>query len=56
MKHGTWCKAEGSRVLDKEGNLMWKSLIPVITNVLTNVLYLLVMAVGWKLAKASDMN
>ena len=39
-----------------EGKILWKSIIPVIVGVLTNGAYLLVLSLGWKLAKASDMN
>ena len=40
----------------KYGKLRWSTLIPLIGNVLTNALYLSAMTIGWKLAKASDLN
>ena len=53
---GSWFKKEGSRVKTPEGKIIWKSLIPVAVNVITNALYLIVITIGWKLAKASGLN
>lgn len=55
-KNGHWCKKEGSRVLNQDGTIMWKSAIPVAVNILTNGGYLLAMSLGWKFAKAAGLN
>ena len=56
-KKDTWFK-EGSksRVRTPEGQILWKSLIPVFINILTNASYLVVLTLGWKFAKASNIN
>ena len=53
---GNWCKKENSRVLHPNGALMWKSLIPLAANVLTNVGYFIVLTLAWKLSKAAELN
>jgi len=53
---GSWFKKENSRVLKPDGKIRWSSLIPLIANICTNFGFLLVMSVGWKLAKASGIN
>lgn len=56
-KNGRWTKeGDKSRVLKPDGKILWKSLIPLTANVLTNLLYLLAMTIGWKLAKAGNIN
>ena len=53
---GRWIKEENSRLLTPEGKLKWSSCIPLVANVLTNFGFLLVLSVGWKLAKAAGLN
>jgi len=53
---GSWFKREGSRVMTPEGKIIWETLIPLSVNVATNVLYLIVLTLGWKFAKASGLN
>ena len=56
-RSGSWFKpGNASRVMTPEGKILWKSLIPVTVNLLTNGGYLVVMSLGWKFAKASNMN
>lgn len=56
-KMGTWFKeGSASRVRTPEGKILWKSLIPVFMNILTNAGQLIAMTFGWKFAKASGMN
>ena len=57
VKKGTWFKeGAASRVRTPDGAVLWKSLIPVVANILTNVSSFLLLSLGWKFAKASDMN
>lgn len=57
MKTGSWFKpGAASRVRTPEGKILWRTLIPLFVNVMTNLGYLVVMTIGWKLAKASEMN
>ena len=56
-KTGTWFKeGAASRARSPDGKVLWKSLIPLIANCLTNLGQLVVLSLGWKFAKASDMN
>ena len=56
VKQGKWIKDKNSRVKNEDGSIKWKSLIPLIANVATNFIYLVVLTIGWKLAKASGLN
>ena len=57
VKMGTWFKAgPASRVRTPQGKILWKSLIPIAMNILTNMGQLVVLSLGWKFAKASNMN
>ena len=53
---GSWFKKENSRIMTKDGKYVWTTLIPLFANVLTNFGYLLVISIGWKLAKACGIN
>ena len=56
IRTGSWFKPKGSRVMGDDGKLLWRSLIPITVNVLTNGGMLVVMALGWKLGKAAGLN
>jgi len=56
LRTGSWFKPKGSRVIGPDGKILWKTLIPVIMNIVTNGGYLCLMAQGWKFAKAAGLN
>ena len=55
-KTGSWTKPKGSRLVEPNGQLAWKNLIPVSINTICNGGYLAIMTIGWKFAEASGMN
>ena len=56
MREGKWIKSKNSRVKNDDGSVKWKALIPLTANVATNFTFLVVLSIGWKLAKASGLN
>ena len=56
LRTGSWLKDKGSRVIGPDGNILWKTLIPVMMNILTNGGYLCLMAEGWKFSKEAGLN
>ena len=56
VRSGAWTNKNNSRVYTPEGKIRFLSLVPLLGSVLTNVGYLLVLTVGWKLAKACGLN
>ena len=52
---GVWLKPEGSRAWEN-GKPKWKTLIPWISNALTNAGYLVVMSFAWNFAKEGGLN
>ena len=57
LRTGSWFKPKGaSRVLNPDGSIQWKSLIPLFVSIAMNQSYILVMSLGWKFAERSGMN
>lgn len=56
LSTGKWVKDKNSRIRTDDGKIKWIFLVPLISNILCNFLYTLVLSVGWKLAKASGLN
>ena len=56
MRKGVWTNKNNSRIYTPEGKFRFISVVPLMGSTLTNVGYLLALAVGWKLAKACGLN
>ena len=54
--HGQWLKETESRVVDNDGKVKWKNLIPLFGNVFINGMYLVIMSYAWNFAKIGGLN
>ena len=56
-KSGKWLlDKDSSAVTDKERKIRWMNLIPLLGNSLSNTTYVIIMTVGWRLAKQAGIN
>jgi hypothetical protein len=56
MKLGTFINREKSNILDKEGNYIWKNLIPLIGNWIANTGHVFLFTYAFRFAKKGGLN
>jgi hypothetical protein len=54
--HKRWFKQEGSAWLTPDGKFVYRNLITLLVNGLSNLLYTVVLSVAWRLARSGGMN